>query len=335
MKEILSKLVERVDLTEAEAEGAMRTIMDGDATSAQIAGFMTALRMKGETVAEITGAARAMRERVVRIRVDDPDVVDTCGTGGDRSGTFNISTTTAFVVAGCGVTVAKHGNRAVSSACGSADVLRALGVNVDLAPARVEAVINEIGIGFLFAPLFHGAMKHAAAPRQETGLRSIFNVLGPLTNPAGATIQVLGVFARAWTERMAQALLNLGGRRCFVVHGEDGLDEVTVTGPTHVSEGKDGRVTTDRLLPADFGVAQGTREALAGGDAVANAAITLSILQGEPGARREIVLANAACALVAAGKASSFPDGARLAAEVIDSGAALNKLNLLRTKTNG
>ncbi len=291
--------------------------------------------MKGETVAEITGSARVMREKAVRIRVDDPNVVDTCGTGGDRSGTFNISTTVAFVVAGCGITVAKHGNRAVSSACGSADVLKALGVKIDLAPAQIEAVINEIGIGFLFAPLFHGAMKHAAVPRQETGLRSIFNILGPLTNPAGASIQVLGVFSPALTHLMAQALLNLGGRHCFVVHGSDGLDEITVTGPSHVSEGKEGRVATYRLSPDDFGVAQGQPEELAGGDAAVNAAITLSILQGEKGARREIVLANAACALVAAGKAKSLPDGALLAAESIDSSAAQHKLDALRERTNG
>ena len=334
IKEAIAKAVERVDLTEAEAEAAMREIMEGAATPAAIAAYMTALRMKGETVAEVTGAARVMREKAVRIRVDDPDVVDTCGTGGDRSGTFNISTTVAFVVAGCGVTVAKHGNRAVSSACGSADLLKALGVNVDLAPTRVEAIVNETGIGFLFAPLFHQAMKYAAVPRQEIGLRSIFNLLGPLTNPAGATIQVVGVYAPHLTPLMAQTLLNLGGRHCFVVHGSDGLDEITVTGPSHVSEGKTGQVTTYRLSPTDFGVASGTPEDLIGGSAEVNAAITLSILQGAMGARREIVLANAAPILVATGKAQSLPDGVCLAAEAIDCGAALRKLDLLRARTN-
>lgn len=333
IKEAIAKAVERVDLTEAEAESAMREIMEGVATPAQIAAFMTALRMKGETVAEITGAARAMREKAVRILVDDPNVVDTCGTGGDRRGTFNISTTAAFVVAGAGVTVAKHGNRAVSSACGSADVLKALGVRIDLPPDRVAAIVNEIGIGFLFAPLFHGAMKHAAAPRQETGLRSIFNLLGPLTNPAGASIQVLGVFSLHFTEPMAQTLLNLGGRRCFVVHGMDGLDEVTINGPSRVSEGNGGRVSTYSLDAKAFGLSEGRPEALTGGDADANAAITLAILSGETGARRDVVLMNAALALVASARAETLVDGVAMAAEAIDSGAARRKLDQLRDLT--
>ncbi len=329
IKEAIAKAVDRIDLTEAEAESVMREIMEGVATPAQIAAVMTALRMKGEAVAEITGAARVMREKAVRIRVDDPNVVDTCGTGGDRKGTFNISTTAAFVVAGAGVTVAKHGNRAVSSACGSADVLKALGVRIDLAPERVSEIINEIGIGFLFAPLFHGAMKHAAAPRQETGLRSIFNLLGPLTNPAGASIQVLGVFAAHLTGLMAQTLLNLGGRHCFVVHGMDGLDEVTISGPSRVSEGSGGRVSTHSLDAAAFGLSEGRSEDLAGGDAEANAAITLAILSGEKGARRDVVLMNAALALVAADRVATRIDGAALAAEAIDSGAARRKLEQL------
>jgi anthranilate phosphoribosyltransferase len=334
MKEILAKLVERIDLTEAEAEGAMRIIMDGGATSAQIASFMTALRMKGETVAEVTGAARVMRERAEPICVNDPQVVDTCGTGGDQSGTFNISTTTAFVVAGCGVTVAKHGNRAVSSQCGSADVLKALGVVIDLPPGRVEAIINEIGIGFLFAPLFHGAMKHAAAPRQETALRSIFNLLGPLTNPAGASIQVLGVFAPALTDLMARVLLNIGCRHCFVVHALDGLDELSPAGLNQVSEGKEGRVATYRLSAKDFGLPDGERSDYVGGSAEDNAQIIRAILKAERGPKRDIVLMNAAPALVAAGKADTLAEGVRRAAASIDSGAADQKLDRLREQTN-
>jgi len=330
IKEAIAKVVERIDLTETEAEQAMREIMEGTATSAQIAALMTALRMKGETVAEITGAARAMREKAVRIRLDDPNVVDTCGTGGDRRGTFNISTTVAFVVAGAGVTVAKHGNRAVSSACGSADLLKTLGVRIELPPDRVAEIVNEIGIGFLFAPLFHGAMKHAAAPRQETGLRSIFNLLGPLTNPAGASIQVLGVFAAHFTKPMAQTLLNLGGRRCFVVHGMDGLDEMTINGPSRVSEGSGGRVSTYSLDAKAFGLSEGSPAALAGGDAEANAAITLAILSGKPGARRDVVLMNAALALVAVSRAETLADGVAIAAEAIDSGMAQRKLEQLR-----
>ena len=334
IKEAISKIVERVDLTEAEAEAVMREIMEGNATPAQIASYITALRMKGESVAEITGSARVMREKATRVRVDDPLVVDTCGTGGDRMRTFNISTTTAFVVAGAGVTVAKHGNRSVSSSCGSADVLKALGVQIDLPPDRVEACINEIGIAFLFAPLFHGAMKHAVLPRQETGIRTIFNLLGPLTNPAGASFQVLGVFAPALTDLLAQVLLNLGSRHCFIVHGMDGLDEITMTGQSRVSEGKGGRVAAYFLEPKDFHVATGTIKDLAGGDAQTNAAILLSILKGETGPKRDVVLMNAAPALVAVGRAPTLQEGVTLAAESIDSGMALAKLEALCETTN-
>jgi len=333
IKEAIAKAVERIDLTETEAESVMREIMEGIATPAQIAALMTALRMKGETVAEITGAARVMREKAVRIHVNDPNVVDTCGTGGDQRGTFNISTTAAFVVAGAGVTVAKHGNRAVSSPCGSADVLKALGLRIDLPPNRVAAIINQIGIGFLFAPLFHGAMKHAAVPRQETGLRSFFNLLGPLTNPAGASIQVLGVFAAHFTEPMAQTLLNLGGRRCFVVYGMDGLDEMTINGPSRISEGSDGRVSTYSLDAKALGLNEGPSAALMGGDAETNAAITLAILSGERGPRRDVVLMNAALALVASDRAKTLFDGVALAAEAIDSGRARRKMEQLRDLT--
>ncbi len=334
IKEAISKVVERIDLSEAEAEAVMREIMEGAATPSQIASYMTALRMKGETVPEITGSARIMREKAVRIRVDDPQAVDTCGTGGDRLGTFNISTTTAFVVAGCGVTVAKHGNRSVSSSCGSADVLRALGVKIDLTPQRVEACINKIGVGFLFAPLFHGAMKHAVLPRQETAIRTIFNILGPLTNPAGATIQLLGVFAPELTDLLAQVLINLGSAHCFIVHGLDGLDEITITGKSRISEGKAGRVATYFLEPKDFQRSAGSLHDLVGGGANINADMLLSILKGEMGSRRDVVLINAAPALVAVGKAKTLQEGLMLAEESIDSGMALEKLDALRELTN-
>ncbi|MCG3112909.1 MAG: anthranilate phosphoribosyltransferase [Candidatus Manganitrophus sp. SB1] len=334
IKEAIAKVVERIDLKEEEAEQVMREIMEGKATPAQIASYITALRMKGESVAEITGSAKVMREKAVRVRVSDPMVVDTCGTGGDRLHTFNISTTVAVVVAGCGVTVAKHGNRSVSSSCGSADVLKTLGIQIDLPPERVEACINDIGIGFLFAPLFHGAMKHAVAPRQETGIRTIFNILGPLTNPAGATVQVLGVFSSIYTELMAQVLLNLGSRHCFVVHGADGLDEITITGKSRISEGKGGRVLTYPLEPKDFQLPGGSLKDLAGGNADVNAAILLDILKGEQGPKRDVVLMNAAPALVAVGKAKTLQEGVHLAEESIDSGRAMGKLEALKEMTN-
>lgn len=334
IKEAIAKVVERVDLKEEEAEQVMREIMEGNATPAQIASYITALRMKGESVAEITGSAKVMREKAVRVRVGDPMVVDTCGTGGDRLHTFNISTTVAFVVAGCDVTVAKHGNRSVSGSCGSADVLKALGIQIDLPPDRVEGCINDIGIGFLFAPLFHGAMKHAVAPRQETGIRTIFNILGPLTNPAGAAVQVLGVFSSIYTELMAQVLLNLGSRHCFVVHGSDGLDEITITGKSRISEGKGGRVLTYPLEPKDFQLPGGSLKDLAGGNADVNAAILLDILKGEKGPKRDVVLMNAAPALVAVGKAKTLQEGVHLAEESIDSGRAMGKLEALKEMTN-
>ena len=334
IKEALGKIVERVDLTEAEAEGVMREIMEGAATPSQIASYITALRMKGESVSEITGSARVMREKAFHVRVNDPLVVDTCGTGGDRMQTFNISTTVAFVVAGAGVTVAKHGNRSVSSSCGSADVLKTLGIHIDLPPDRVEACINEIGIGFLFAPLFHGAMKHAVIPRQETGIRTIFNILGPLTNPARASIQVLGVFSPDLTDLLAQVLLNLGSTHCFIVHGMDGLDEITITGKSRVSEGKGGRVAAYHLEPKDFQLSEGNIKELAGGNAEVNAGILLSILKGEKGPKREVVLMNAAPALVAAGKAKTLQEGLAIAEESIDSGTALSRLDRLREMSN-
>jgi anthranilate phosphoribosyltransferase len=307
----------------------MLEIMDGAATPAQIAAYLMGLRMKGETVVEIAGSARAMRSRATRIRVADPLLVDTCGTGGDRAHTFNISTTAAFVVAGSGLTVAKHGNRAVSSRSGSADVLAALGVRIDLPTERVQDCVNEVGIGFLFAPLYHGAMRYCAAPRQEIGVRTLLNVLGPLTNPAGATIQVLGVYDEGLTELLAKVLVHLGTHHCFVVHGMDGLDEVTLTDRTRVSEGKAGVVSSYFLDPSDFGLDRARPRDLAGGTPEENAHTMLEILRGWKGAKRDVVCLNAAPALVAGGKAKTLQRGVELAGKMIDSGAAMEKLERL------
>lgn len=334
IKDAIAKLVDEQSLTEAEAEAVMLEIMAGSATPSQIAAYLTALRMKGETVDEITGSARAMRAKAMRIRPSDPVVVDTCGTGGDGAGTFNVSTTAAFVVAGAGVTVAKHGNRAVSSRVGSADILSGLGVRIDLPPERVEDCINEIGIGFLFAPLFHNAMKYAVGPRQELGIRTIFNLLGPLTNPAGASVQVLGVYEMGLTDRLAQVLMRLGTRHCYVVHGLDGLDEITLADRTRVSEGKAGRITSYFIEPRDFGFERVRPRDFAGGDAEENVRITREILEGREGPRQRLVLLNAAPALVASGKAATLQDGVELAQAVIRSGAALQKLERLVKWTN-
>ena len=334
IKDAIAKLADRADLSEKEAEGVMLEIMDGAATPAQIAAYLMGLRMKGETVDEIAGSARAMRARATRILAADPLVVDTCGTGGDRANTFNISTTAAFVAAGGGLTVAKHGNRSVSSRCGSADVLVALGVRIDLPTARIEECVNEVGIGFLFAPLFHGAMKHCAAPRQEIGVRTLLNVLGPLTNPAGATIQVVGVYDEALTELLAKVLIQLGAHHCFVVHGMDGLDEVTLTDRTRVSEGKAGVVSSYFVDPGDFGLARVRLKEIAGGTAEENAHVTRQILQGQKGSKRDIVCMNAAPAFVACGKAKTLAEGYALAGKSIDSGAAIEKLERLIEFTN-
>lgn len=330
----IARLVDRQHLTEAEAEAVMQEIMDGQATPAQIAAYLTALRMKGETADEITGSARAMRAKAVRIRPTDPLVVDTCGTGGDGGTTFNVSTTVAFVVAGAGITVAKHGNRAVSSRSGSADVLTRLGVRIDLPPEQVEACVNEIGIGFLFAPTFHGAMKHAVGPRREIGVRTIFNLLGPLTNPAGATVQIVGVYEESLCDLMANVLMRLGVRHCYVVHGMDGLDEITLTDRTRVCEGKAGRLTSYVVEPRDFGFPRARPKDLAGGDAEENARIIRDILSGREGPRLQLVQLNAAPALVACGKAATLQDGAALAQTIVRSGAAMDKLERLIKWTN-
>lgn len=334
IKEALAKVVTKTNLTEAEAEAVMREIMQGEATDAQIASYITALRMKGETVEEITGSARAMREKAVPIKLDAKYQVDTCGTGGDMAHTFNISTTAAFVVAGAGVTVAKHGNRSVSSKSGSADVLQALGVNIEIPSHRVEECIREVGIGFLFAPLMHLAMKYAIGPRREVGIRTIFNILGPLTNPARVTSQIMGVYAADLTAPLAQALGNLGAKHAFVVHGMDGLDEITITDKTRVSEYKDGTVKDYFIHPSDFGLPIGKALDLKGGDARENAAITIDVLKGQKGPRRDIVLLNSAAALAASGKTKDFQEGLKLAAESVDSGAAMKKLEALKAFTN-
>jgi anthranilate phosphoribosyltransferase len=334
IKDAIAKLADRCSLTEQEAESVMLEIMDGAATSAQIAAYLMGLRLKGETVEEVTGSVRAMRAKALRIAVGDPLVVDTCGTGGDGAHTFNISTTTALVVAGAGLTVAKHGNRSVSSKSGSADVLSALGVKIDLPPERVADCINEVGIGFLFAPLYHGAMKHCVGPRQEMGIRTMLNLLGPLTNPAGAAIQVLGVYENRLTSLLGTVLMHLGSQHCFVVHGMDGLDEITLTGKTQISEAKGGVLSNYLMDPADFGLALVPAKQLAGGTPQENAAITHDILRGRKGPKRDIVCLNAAPALVAGRKVRSLHDGVFLAGQILDSGAAAEKLALLIEFTN-
>jgi anthranilate phosphoribosyltransferase len=326
IRDAIAKLADRLPLTEKEAEETMREIMAGAATPAQIAAYLMGLRLKGETVEEIAGSVRAMRDHAVRIAVGAPLVIDTCGTGGDGRYTFNISTTTAFVVAGAGLTVAKHGNRSVSSKSGSADVLSELGVDINLSPDRVGDCINEVGIGFLFAPLYHGAMKHCAGTRQEMGIRTMLNLLGPLTNPAGATVQVLGVYEPRLTELLGKVLMHLGSQHCFVVHGMDGLDEITLTDRTIVSEAKGGVLSNYVLTPHEFGLEHVSPKELTGGSPADNAAITRDILQGRKSPRRDVVCLNAAPALVAGRKAKTLQGGFRLAAEIIDSGAAAEKL---------
>jgi anthranilate phosphoribosyltransferase len=348
IKQAIAKVVERQDLSEGEMIEVMDQIMSGGATPAQIGAFITALRMKGETVGEITGAARVMRERATPIRVgkgvvdidrddiniDQETILDVVGTGGDCTNTFNISTTVSFVVSACGVKVAKHGNRSVSSACGSADVLEALGVNLDVTPETVERCINDIGIGFLFAPALHGAMKHAIGPRKEIGIRTIFNILGPLTNPAGADCQVMGVYREDLVEPLATVLKNLGCKRGFVVHGLDGMDEMTITAETAVAEVSPAGVTVGRVSPEQFGFSRSSMADLKGGDAKGNAVIVRAVLSGEKGPKRDVVLLNAAYALMAAGKAVDVATGISLAAEAIDSGRALAQVEKLAAMTN-
>jgi len=331
----IARIVERDALSAAQAEAAMGVILRGEATHAQIAAFLTALRMKGETVEELAGFARAMRAMAAKVDVglNGDALIDTCGTGGDCSDTFNISTIAAFVAAGAGVHVAKHGNRSISSRCGSADLLESMGIRLEIAPEQSARAIREIGIGFLFAPAVHSAMRHAHPVRVELRMRTVFNLLGPLTNPAGANAQLAGAPSEHAAELIAGALAVLGLRRGFVVHGSDGLDEITTTGPTYAWEICDGQVERRTLHPADFGVEPALPEALKGGDRARNHEIAAAILAGARGPQRDIVIANAAAALVAAGHSPNFREAARHAADSIDTGAARQKADALAAFT--
>ncbi len=343
IQQAIAKAVEREDLSEAEMMDVMEEITAGTTTQAQMGALMIALRMKGEAVEEIAGAAKVMRAKSTaipvgasdvsldreEINVDTETIVDTCGTGGDGTHTFNVSTTTAFVAAGAGLRVAKHGNRSVSSLCGSADVVETLGIRLDLTPDEVGACIDQVGIGFLYAPMLHGAMRHVVGPRREIGLRTLFNLLGPLTNPAGATVQVLGVYREELTEKLARVLKRLGCRSAFVVYGQGSYDEISIVGPSRLTRLDDGEIRTSELTPEDVGLKRYHPEEIRGGDAKKNAAITLEVLGGEPGARRDMVLINAAAVLTAAGKARTLTEGVTMAAEAIDSGRALTKLRRL------
>ena len=331
---VIQQLIDGRDLDRGAARGTMDQIMSGGATDAQIGAFLIALRCKGETVDEIAGFAEAMREKATPIGGGREPMIDTCGTGGDGSGTFNISTAVAFVAAGAGLCVAKHGNRAMSSKCGSADVLAALGVDVEASPEKVATCLDEVGIGFLFAPKLHGAMKHAIGPRKEIGTRTVFNILGPLTNPAGARRQLIGVFAAELTERMAAVLRALGSERALVVHGSDGLDELTLTGPSQVTELRDGELETYEVAPGDFGYEVVDGSALVGGDAAENARILTDVLKGIAGAPRDVVVMNAAAAIVAGGLADRLQDGAARAEAAIESGKALAALENLKRVSN-
>ena len=334
IQDAIQQLIAGRDLDRETATAVMDQIMSGEATDAQIGGFLVALRCKGETEDEVAGFTEVMRAKATRISGGRPPLLDTCGTGGDASGTFNISTTAAFVAAGAGCTVAKHGNRAISSRCGSADVLAELGVNIEADPARVGVCLDEAGIGFLFAQALHGAMKHAIGPRRELGTRTVFNTLGPLTNPAGATRHLMGVFAPELTELQARVLGALGSERAFVVHGLDGLDEITLTGPSRVSELADGEVRTYEIEPGDFGIDRAGAEALKGGDPAANAAILREVLDGGSGPRTDVVLLNAAAALAAAGVAADLAGGVEAARQSIASGRARQALDRLVEVSN-
>jgi len=338
--EAIRKVVDGKDLNREEAFAVMDAIMSGQTTDAQIASFLTALRMKGETVEELIGFARVMREKVSPVKTrhrvqaslsgtDREMLVDTCGTGGDATGTFNVSTATAFVVAGAGIPVAKHGNRSVSSLCGSADVVEALGVRLDLPPERVGRCVDDVGIGFCYAPLLHKAMKYVMLARKEIRIRTVFNILGPLTNPAHAPAQVIGVYDGRLTEMMAQVLKELGTVRAFVVHGEDGLDEISNTCESRISELRHNEVRTYTVRPEDFGLPRAGMKDLQGGSAADNAEIIRRILKGERGPKRDIVVLNAGAAIAAGGKAEDIPAGIGTAQHSIDSGAALDKLNQL------
>jgi anthranilate phosphoribosyltransferase len=326
---LIEKLVRHEDLTADEASYAMREVMEGRAAPGALAGLLAALVMKGERPEEIAGLARTMREHAVRLASPPGDVFDTCGTGGDRSGTFNVSSAVAVVVAACGIRVAKHGNRSVSSRCGSADVFEHLGVNVTAQPAVVEHTLRDANIAFFFAPTFHPSMRHAAPIRKEMGIRTTFNLLGPLTNPAGASRQIVGVPRPELTQVMARALMLLGSRRAWVVHGAGGIDEISTTGHTKVSECRDGAVHTFFIHPSEFGLPKSTPADLRGGDAAENASIICNVFEGKPGPARDIVLLNAGAALLVAGQVSSVREGISQAASALDSGAARQTLERL------
>ncbi|MQY59966.1 MAG: anthranilate phosphoribosyltransferase [Clostridia bacterium] len=334
IKAVLGTLVEAKNLKQEEARQVMGEIMEGKATPAQIASFLTALKMKGETVAEITGFAKAMMEKVDAFSIKIDTLVDTCGTGGDSLNTFNISTVVAFVAAGAGLSVAKHGNKALSSKCGSADVLEALGVKLTIPKEKVKECLEKIGIGFLFAPCCHPAMKYALAPRQEMGMRTVFNILGPLINPLRANVRLMGVHSSSLTEPLATVLKNLGVRSAFVVWGEDGLDEISIKARTRITELKEGKIKTYYIKPEDFGLKRASLQEIRGGDREENTRIFKDILRGGKGAKRNIVLINSAACLVAAGRAKSFKEGIEIAKDSIDSGKAKEKLQSLISFTN-
>ena len=328
LKPLMAKVADGEALTIEQSAQAFDVMMSGEATPSQIGGFLMALRVRGETVDEIAGAVTTMRSKMLRVEAP-MDAMDIVGTGGDNSGTYNISTCTAFVVAGAGVPVAKHGNRALSSKSGAADVLMALGVNIELMPEQISKCINEAGLGFMFAPAHHAAMKHVGPSRVELGTRTIFNILGPLSNPANTKRQLIGVFAKQWVEPVAQVMRNLGAECVWVVHGSDGLDEITTTGPTFAAELKDGNIRTFEISPTDVGIAVASAESLKGGEAQENAAAIRKVLAGDPGAFRDIVLMNAGASLVVAGKVADLKSGVDFAAKAIDSGDALRSLDKL------
>lgn len=347
IKEAIAKVVKLESLSEAEAQKVMTEIMSGETTEAQIASFITALRMKGETIDEITGSARVMRRFATRINVktkldmdrddinvDQETILDTCGTGGDGTNTFNISTTTALVIAACGIQVAKHGNRSVSSTCGSADVLEALGVNLNVSPEKVEDSISQIGIGFLYAPVLHGAMKYAIGPRRQIGIRTIFNLLGPLTNPAAANAQILGVYSEDLVPMLANVLKNLGIKNAWVINGKDGMDEISITGPTTVAQLKGNKIDLFEITPEQFGFKRASLDDIRGGDAKQNAQIILDLLSGLKGPKRDIVLLNAGAGLFVGGKSKTVEEGIARANNVLDSGKAKAILERLISFTN-
>ncbi len=329
IQDAVTRTLDGIDLTETEMVAVMSQVMEGAVEDSQLAAFLTALSKKGESVGEIVGAAQVMRQKAEVLKVTSKNIVDTCGTGGDGGTTFNISTASAFIVAGAGITVAKHGNRAVSSRSGSADVLKCLGVNIEADKPVVEKCVEQVGMGFLFAPLMHGAMKYAAPVRKQLGFRTIFNLLGPLTNPANAHAQVIGVFDRKWVLPIAHVLKKLGCRHAFVVHGEDGLDEISLMDTTHVAELLDGKIREYSIRPEDFGLKRCAPEQVQGGSPEMNAEIIKAVLEGEAGPKMDIVLLNASAAICAGGKAVSIDDGLGVARESIASGAAKEKLSKL------